>query len=211
MSVDMSALSAMQIRVFFENDTSVTQKQCDDRAREISGKTVSPTTCQGGSSYTVAAGDNIIQFRTPGSLLNMSLMDTIEQAYLNFAPRHKDCGPFHNLRIYTMNNIGGESMYIARDSLYKDNYKLLRNTIDSFAEFVNTFLPMLSFLEHRSLGRILCNTADSDMLDSSSPHIKIRLCHLRNQTTVRFSKLTCHSFNSYVRGFLLASTHCSIH
>lgn len=154
MSVDMSALSEMQIRVFFENNSSVTQKQCDDRAQEVSGQPVSPTTCQGGSSYTVAAGDNIIQFRTPGSLLNMGLIGSIEQAYLNFTPRYKDCGPFHNLRIYTMNNIEGESIYIARGSLYKDNYKLLRNTIDSFAEFVNTFLPMLSFLEHRSLGRI---------------------------------------------------------
>ncbi|KAK6004344.1 hypothetical protein QM012_008206 [Aureobasidium pullulans] len=135
LSVDTSALSEMQIRDFFENNIPTTQKLCDDRAKEMTGKTVSPTTCQGGSSYTVAAGETIVQFRRPDSFLDMDLMSSIEQAYQGFVPRHRDRGLFHNLRVYTMNNVGGQSMYLVRDLLYKDDYKLLRNTIDSYAKF----------------------------------------------------------------------------
>lgn len=147
LSVDMSALSRMQIKAFFENNVPITQEQCNSKAREISGKpVVSPTTCQGGSSYTVASGAMVIQFRAPGSFLDMNLMRCIEEAYLDFVPRHRDCGPFGNLRVYAMNNIGGESMYLARDLLYKDDYMLLRNTIDSYAKFVYILLPIFRFL-----------------------------------------------------------------
>jgi hypothetical protein len=138
MAVDISALSRVQIGMFFLKNNPITQNQCDDKAKEITGESVSPTVCQGGTSYTVEAGEDIVQFRVPESLLDMSLMDAIEQAYAEFTPKHKDYGPFHTLRVYTMNNVGGDSMYLARGYLQKNNYKLLRNTIKSYARFVNT-------------------------------------------------------------------------
>lgn len=146
MAVNIATLSQMQIATFFERNTSVTQDQCNDKARDIAGRSVIPTACQGGTSYTVDAGQDVVQFRVPGSLLDMIFMASIEQAYPGFTPRHKDCGPFHNLGVYTMNNIGGISMYLARTDLQKNDYKLLRNTIDSYARFVNisALAPSLS-------------------------------------------------------------------
>ncbi|KAI1147178.1 hypothetical protein F4825DRAFT_438217 [Nemania diffusa] len=135
MAVDMSSLSQMQIETFFKRVALVTQKQCNNKAKEISGKSVIPTACQGGTSYTVDAGQVIVQFRIPSSPLDMTFMNSIEQAYPDFTPRHKDCGSFHNLHVYTMNNIGGLSMYLARGFLQRNNYELLRNTIDSYARF----------------------------------------------------------------------------
>lgn len=146
MAVDMSALSRMQIEEFFKRNAPVTQKQCNDKAESLTGESVTPTACQGGTSYTVDAEQVIVQFRVPGSLLDMPLMDSIEQAYQDFTPRHKDYGSFHNLNIYTMNNLGGISMYLARAYLQENNYKLLRNTIDSYARFVTTSTPAPFFL-----------------------------------------------------------------
>ncbi len=176
MAVDMSALSRMQIETFFERNAPVTQKQCNDKAQSISGKSVTPTACQGGTSYTVDAGQVIIQFRIPSSSLDMIFMNSIEQAYPDFTPRHKDCGLFHNLHVYTMNNIGGLSMYLARAYLQKNNYELLRNTIDSYARFVNTNAPAALFLSDSALptqGNM--PRADSTGVDSSPRRIITRL------------------------------------
>ncbi|KAI3319193.1 cytochrome P450 [Xylariaceae sp. AK1471] len=54
-------------------------------------KPVTPTACQGGTSYTVDAGQVIVQFRLPSSPLDMIFMNSIEQDYPDFTPRHKDC------------------------------------------------------------------------------------------------------------------------
>ncbi|KAI0107870.1 hypothetical protein GGR51DRAFT_515334 [Nemania sp. FL0031] len=135
MAVDMSRLSRMQIEAFFKKNAPLTQKQCDDEAESISGKSVTPTACQGGSSYTVDAGEVVVQFRTPSCPLDMPLMKSIEQAYSGFMPWHKDGGLFHNLHVYTMNNIGGLSMYESRGFLQRNNYELLRNTINCYARF----------------------------------------------------------------------------
>lgn len=176
MAVDMSALSRMQIETFFERNAPITQKQCDDKAKSISGNSVTPTACQGGTSYTVDAGQVIVQFRSPNSPLDMSFMNSIEQAYPGFTPRHKDCGSFHNLQVYTMNNVGGLSMYLARGHLQRNNYELLRNTIDSYARFVNTNAPAALFL----FGSVLPTqrnmpTANSTGVDSSPRRIITRL------------------------------------
>ncbi|KAH8744665.1 hypothetical protein F5883DRAFT_588973 [Diaporthe sp. PMI_573] len=134
-AVDMSALSQMQIETFFARNPSVTQEQCNHKAQSITGKSVTPTACQGGTSYTVEAGQVVVQFRVPGSLLDMDFIQNIELAYQGFTPQHEDRGPFGGLRVYTMNNMGGISMYIARAHLQRNNYALLRNTIDDYARF----------------------------------------------------------------------------
>ncbi|KAH7021350.1 uncharacterized protein B0I36DRAFT_367765 [Microdochium trichocladiopsis] len=135
MAVDISALSQMQIGVFFQRNAPVSQTQCNDKARDMTGKLVTPTACQGGNSYTVDAGQVIVQFRAPDSPLDMMLMKSIEQAYPGFTPQHKHHDLFYHLHVYTMNNIGGVSMYLVRDLLYKNNYALLQNTIDNYARF----------------------------------------------------------------------------
>ncbi|KAI8627860.1 hypothetical protein F5Y19DRAFT_486490 [Xylariaceae sp. FL1651] len=135
MAVDISALSWMQIETFFERNAPVTQKQCNDKAESISGKSVTPTACQSGTSYTVDAGQVIVQFHPPSSPMDMNFINCIEQAYPDFTPRHKDCGSFHTLHVYTMNNVGGICMYLAQAYLHRNNYELLQNTIDSYARF----------------------------------------------------------------------------
>jgi len=128
----------MQIKAFFDRNSPLTQKQCDEKAEGITGKPVVATTCQGGGSYIVEAGQVIVQFRHQCSLLDMELMKSVEQAYPDFAPRIEDHGVFHSVHVYSMNNVGGMSMYPARGYLQENNYKLLRNAINSYARFVNT-------------------------------------------------------------------------
>lgn len=86
MAVDMSALSRMQTNAFSENNVPVTQKQCDDKSQDLTGNSVSPTACQGEASYTVNAGEVVVQFRCLDSLLGMSCITNIEQAYPGFTP-----------------------------------------------------------------------------------------------------------------------------
>ncbi|KAI1261959.1 hypothetical protein F5Y18DRAFT_400249 [Xylariaceae sp. FL1019] len=135
MAVDMSALSRMQIGAFFQANAPITQEECNEEAQRISGQPVSPTACQGGSSYTVDAGKVVVQFRKPNSALDMDMMEYIEQAYSGFAPRHRYCGLFHNLYVYTMSHMGGVSMYLARAHLQRNNCELMRNTIVDYARF----------------------------------------------------------------------------
>jgi hypothetical protein len=129
----------MQIKAFFDRNTPITQKQCNENVESIAGKPLVATTCQGGCSYyTVEAGQVIVQFCDRYSLLDMNLMKTIEQSYPDFAPRIEDYGAFYTVYVYTMNNIGGMSMCPARGYLQENNYKLLRNAFNSYARFVNT-------------------------------------------------------------------------
>ncbi len=141
MSLDLSVLSQYQTKRFFQENTSVTQQQCNDMAQGITGQSVTSTACQGGTSYTVEGGNLVVQFRAPNSPLDMALLQIIEQAYQGFVPRHKYRGQFGQLHVYVMNNVGGKSMYLARTELHVNDYRLLRFTIDDYARHVNPALP----------------------------------------------------------------------
>lgn len=96
---------------------------------------------------TVQGGDVIVQFRVPVSILDMDLTQSIEQAYYGFVPRHEYQGQLGPVHIYTMNNIGGTCMYLARTELQSNNYYLLRFTLDDYARHVeNPPLPSLHTL-----------------------------------------------------------------
>ena len=40
------------------------------------------------------------------------------------------------LHVYTMGNVGGISMYLAREKLFQNNFYLLRRTVSDFAKYV---------------------------------------------------------------------------
>lgn len=63
----------------------------------------------------------------------MGLVRSIEQAYRGFVPRHEYQGQLGQVSVYTMNNIGGACMYLARTELQNNNYSLLLFTLDDYA------------------------------------------------------------------------------
>ncbi|WEW59280.1 hypothetical protein PRK78_004749 [Emydomyces testavorans] len=137
MEASILALSKYQISQFF-SETPVTQQQCDQEAERITGVSAIPSTVQGGSSYTVITGDHVVQFRASHSALDMPLLKCIEKIYMNFVPHHLYAGELDKLHIYKMNNIGGISMYLAREQLYQDNYRLLQQTLRDYAKSVTS-------------------------------------------------------------------------
>lgn len=145
MQPDISALFRYQIGKFFRENAPVTQQQCDAMAKQLTGQPVTPTLCQGSTSYTVEAGEVVVQFRVPKSALDMELLQSIEQAYQGFTPRHEYQGQLNELHVYTMNNIWGTCMYLARNELLSNNH-LLQCTIDDYARLDNTCNPKFQTL-----------------------------------------------------------------
>lgn len=142
MAPNIAALSRLQIRSFFEENTSVTQQQCNAEAQRITGQPVTATPSQGGTSYTVEGGGTVVQFRVPSSPLEINLLRSIEQAYGVFVPRHEYRGKLGQVNVYEMNNMGGTCMYLARDELQSNNFYLLWFTVDDYARLVNPSFPV---------------------------------------------------------------------
>jgi hypothetical protein len=93
MDASISALSKHQISEFFRKNTSATQEQCNQEAQRITGASASSSAVQGGASYTVVAGDFVVQFRSSESALDLELLACVEQAYAGFAPQHLYSAP----------------------------------------------------------------------------------------------------------------------
>lgn len=139
----------MQIARFFQQNKSITQEQCNAEAQRLTGSSVSPTPSQGGSSYTVESGGLVVQFRPPNSRLDIDMLQMIESAYHGFVPRHEEQGQFGDLHVYTMNNMGGTCMYLARDDLLRNDCYLLRFTLDDYARFFVSAFRNTSILMDR--------------------------------------------------------------
>lgn len=137
----ISDLSRYQISQFFTKNAPVTQRQCDQEAERITGASASPSTVQGGTSYTIVAGDHAVQFRDAASALNLELLGYAEAAYPGFVPHHQHAGKLEDLDVYLMNKIGGISMYLAREELYCNDFQLLHQTLRDYARFVNSKCP----------------------------------------------------------------------
>lgn len=133
-------LAQMQIQSFFEVNDRISQQECNEEAARITGGTVQPTAVQGASSYTVNATagktSTVVQFRLPDSPLPMVMLQIVEQSYKGFTPHHRDMGMFKGLPVFTMTDIGGVSMYLARPQLHKNNCHLLHETLKDYARFV---------------------------------------------------------------------------
>ena len=139
----VAKLSEFQIHKFFSKNAPLTQQLCDTEAERIIRAPVHPTFVQGGSSYTVISNDNVyvVQFRSATSALDMDLLTCVEQAYGGFTPHHESVGVFGALNVYKMRNVGGVSMYLAREPLLEDNAFLLRRTVSDFARYAPPHLP----------------------------------------------------------------------
>ncbi|ATY62491.1 kinase-like domain [Cordyceps militaris] len=155
MPPNISALSQYQIQRFFQENTSVTPELCNAEAEKIAGQSVTATLSQGGSSYTVEGGQVVVQFRLPSSDLDMDLLKSIEQAYRGFAPQHEYRGRLGQARVYSMNNMGGICMYLARTELQSDNYHLLRVTLDDYARLVDFNNTLSSYNRTQLEGKYL--------------------------------------------------------
>jgi hypothetical protein len=140
MEASIAKLSKYQISTFFSENASSTQQQCDQEAERLTGMSVHATPVQGGSSYTVVSDDEtcVVQFRSSRFALDIDLLQCVEQAYMGFMPRHQWVGYLGELYVYTMGNVGGISMYLARNQLCKNNFALLRRTVSDFARHVVT-------------------------------------------------------------------------
>ena len=139
MEANLAALAKHQISNFFTKNAPATQEKCNREAERITGMAVHTTSLQGGDSYTVVSNDEarIVQFRAGYSALDMDFLGCIEQTYDGFTPRHQFFGKLDELHIYTMDNVGGVSMYLARGSLSQDNFSLLKRTVRDFAMYVD--------------------------------------------------------------------------
>ncbi|KIY66631.1 hypothetical protein CYLTODRAFT_354692 [Cylindrobasidium torrendii FP15055 ss-10] len=137
MEANLAELSKYQISRFFEKNAPATREECDLEAVRILGTPVHATSLQGGQSYTVLNSDEtrVIQFRAGYAALDMEFLEHIEQAYGRFAAHHESIGRLGQLHVYVMPNVGGVSMYLARDALNKNNFSLRKRTVQDFARF----------------------------------------------------------------------------
>ncbi len=76
----ISSLSQFQIQRLFDENRSSTQLQRDVEAQRITGRLVTATACQGGSSYTEESKALVVQFRASKSTLDIALMQSVKQA-----------------------------------------------------------------------------------------------------------------------------------
>lgn len=134
----ISSLSNYQISQFFTKNAPLTQQQCNKEAERITTcATANPSAVQGGTSYTVLAGDYVVQFRGTASNLNFELLRYAEAAYPEFVPHHRYAGKLGELEVYLMDKVGGISMYLARENLYCNSFQLLHQTLRDYARFGN--------------------------------------------------------------------------
>ena len=148
MEANLAKLSEYQISNFFEKNAPATQRECDLEAVRITGTSVHTTSLQGGQSYTVLNSDEtrVVQFRAGYAALDMVFLGIYEQAYGRFTPHHEFIGKMGQLYVYTMLNVGGVSMYLARDALNQNNFSLRKYTVQDFARYVDPSVPYALYL-----------------------------------------------------------------
>ncbi|RPD77903.1 hypothetical protein L226DRAFT_611089 [Lentinus tigrinus ALCF2SS1-7] len=112
MESTISALTRYQVKNFFTASGRPSQDQCDQAGAAIP------------SSAEISS-----------AALDLEFLHHVEKAYDGYMPWHKDSGKLLNLHVYTMRNVGGVSMYLARASLYAKDCYLLRRTLTDYARF----------------------------------------------------------------------------
>ncbi|OAR05885.1 hypothetical protein LLEC1_05663 [Akanthomyces lecanii] len=133
-------LTIMQIKNFFERTSGITQAQCNHYASTAVGQPVRASAVQGATSYTVegvnSAKGGVVQFRSAEAALDV---DKIQAAQIAYGPRFVSCpreaGCSAGLHAYVMDNVGGVSVYLAREELRANENRLLSCTVEDFAHF----------------------------------------------------------------------------
>ncbi|KAK3905877.1 hypothetical protein C8A05DRAFT_41263 [Staphylotrichum tortipilum] len=106
MEQTIAALTSYQLKNFFYVPGCPAQEQCDKYATELTKRPSRP-----------------------------DFIHHVEKTYEGFVPWHTAAGRLGSLHVYTMRNVGGVSMYLARSSLHENGCSLLRWTLTDFARF----------------------------------------------------------------------------
>lgn len=135
----VAELSRIQIYEFFNQRPGATQAGCDQWAEWALEGPVRASAAQGVTSYTVEAVQGVeggvVQFRSPEDALDISSIQKAQEAYgSRFVPCPRDGGNLTGLQAYIMDNVGGVSVYLARDQLRANDGRLLRVALEDFAQ-----------------------------------------------------------------------------
>ncbi|RDL31052.1 uncharacterized protein BP5553_09841 [Venustampulla echinocandica] len=108
------------INSFFESQSTVTRRQCDDLAASLVGEPVNTAPIQGAFIYTVIAGleqSKIVQFRAQRSVLDMETLNLARAIYGRFVAActyHGNIGQSLPLSVYVIENLPGTTYVQAR-------------------------------------------------------------------------------------------------
>ena len=110
-------LSQVQIANFFSSNAPTTRDECDDLAAKLLGGSVSATTMQGGSSYTVERDEvSVVQFRS--LKLDMAKFGLARQVYRGFVPRCEYHGMLGSLHVYICERVSGPAFCRVRRQMF---------------------------------------------------------------------------------------------
>ncbi|KAF9488839.1 hypothetical protein BDN71DRAFT_1593803 [Pleurotus eryngii] len=124
--IDFGPVALPGLTVLTKN-APVTQWQCNQEAERITG--ASANNCSRWDRLTLSSLETIVQFRDTASAVNLELLGYAEAAYPKFIPHHQHAGKLEDLDVYLMNKIGGISMYLAWEELYRNDFQLLHQTL----------------------------------------------------------------------------------
>ncbi|KAJ5491228.1 hypothetical protein N7539_002795 [Penicillium diatomitis] len=131
------------INEFFNSNTTVTRKQCDEFAISRAGGVSTALQMQGVCSYTVTAGPNnskLFQFRDENSVIDMGNISLAKTVHPDFVASCKYLGTMGDSRpvyVYEMEHLTGTAHIIAR--IPPEDMLRQRNTIKDFASFNQIF------------------------------------------------------------------------
>ncbi|KAL4948880.1 hypothetical protein BDW69DRAFT_175635 [Aspergillus filifer] len=121
----------------FFSGCTVTREECDRAAVEITGEVVEPVRLQGAFSYTVAAGERLVQFRSSESLLDIERLSLARKIYGNVVPacvKRDVMAVSPSLTIYVMDKIPGIT-YIEAPLTTLSCNSWQEQTVSDFARF----------------------------------------------------------------------------
>lgn len=128
---------------FSSSGTSATREQCDDVARREIGDAIQPAQLQGMASYTVMAGEKVMQFREKGNELEDNMLALAVKTHPDVVASYA----FHGLiggskeekalSVYSMPKLPGRNYIFIRSSL-ADDLQLQLATVKSLARYVSS-------------------------------------------------------------------------
>lgn len=140
------------IAAFFSSSgTSATRELCDDLARRQFGDPVEPVQLQGMMSYTVRAGNKIVQFREQGNSLDEDMAGMAAMVHPDVVASFESHGLIGGsadekaLSVYSMHTLPGKNYIFIRESLAKD-VQLQLATVKSLAKCVHYCSPPFYFM-----------------------------------------------------------------